>query len=231
MTVSIILYKPQIGENIGAVARVMANFGFSDLRIVNPRKDCSFDVARAMATHATFVVDQSTQYSTLEQAIADVQFLYATTARPREILKDVICPSEMAYHDCNIKTAVLFGCESTGLKTDELVFANKIVTINTASAKHASMNLAVAAGIICYELNRRQLYTHQTTAEILATKEDIALLLRHAEDELFKRNFFKGNNYSTKLRNIRNTFGRHTYTAQEIRTLRGVVKYLSRKPL
>src|SRR5437016_12486441 len=86
---TVILVEPQLGENIGAAARAMANFGLSQLRIVNPRQGWPNDKAQMMATGAARVLDQAALYASLEAAIADCNFVIATTARAHDQAKSV----------------------------------------------------------------------------------------------------------------------------------------------
>ena len=151
----VILVESQLGENIGAVARVMANFGLSRLRLVRPRQAWPNDKARMMAAGADRVLDGAALYDTLEGAIADCSFVLAATARAHDQAKPVVGPAEavalMAPRvAAGENVAILFGRERNGLENDEVALADSIVTLPVNPA-FASLNLAPAVGIVAYE--------------------------------------------------------------------------------
>src|SRR5215510_11773329 len=151
----VVLVEPQLGENIGAVARAMANFGLSQLRLVNPRQGWPNDKARMMATGAGRLLDAAVLYPTLVAAIADCNFVLATTARAHDQAKPVIGPAEAAglvapRIASGENIAVLFGRERNGLESDEVALADAIVTLPINPA-FASLNLAQAVVIVAYE--------------------------------------------------------------------------------
>src|SRR5580658_5752585 len=144
----VILVEPQLGENIGAVARAMANFGLSRLRLVRPRQAWPNDKARMMAAGADRILDGAQLYDTLEGAIADCSFVLATTARAHDQAKPVISPAEAAVLTvprvaAGETVAILFGRERNGLENDEVALADRIVTLPVNPA-FASLNLAQA---------------------------------------------------------------------------------------
>src|SRR5947209_5484650 len=127
----VILVEPQLGENIGAAARVMANFGLSRLRLVSPRDGWPNTQARRSASGADRILDQATLYDTLQEAIADCTVVLATTARAHDQAKPVIGPDEAArflapHVAAGEVVAVLFGRERYGLKNDEVALADRI---------------------------------------------------------------------------------------------------------
>src|SRR5271170_2642800 len=155
----IVLVEPQLGENIGAAARAMANFDLSRLRIVNPRQGWPNDKARMMATGATRILDGAELYDTLEGAIADCNFVLATTARAHDQAKPVIGAAEAAAEmgprvEAGERVAILFGRERNGLENDEVALADRIITLPVNPA-FASLNLAQAVVIVAYEWFKR----------------------------------------------------------------------------
>ena len=152
---AIILVKPQLGENIGFAARAMANFGLNDLRLVAPRDGWPNDKARAAAAGAAFVVDQATVYDSVESAIAELNFVLASTARPREMVKAVLSPESAAteLRERGAKaerTGVLFGPERSGLDNDTIALADAILTA-PVSPDFASLSLPQAVLLFGYE--------------------------------------------------------------------------------
>src|SRR5271170_2474989 len=151
----VILNEPQLAENIGAVARVMANFGLSDLRLVRPRDGWPQDRAWASASGADWPLDGLRVFDRLEDAVADLQRLYATTARPRETRLPVLTPREAAgaLHAAagqGLTTGLLFGGERAGLETADVALCQAIVTI-PIDPRFRSLNLAQAVALNAYE--------------------------------------------------------------------------------
>src|ERR1700740_237399 len=131
---AIILSHPQLGENIGAAARAMANFGLTDLRLVAPRDGWPNEKAHRMAAGAANVINDTRVFKTLRDAVSDLNLIYATTARDRGTTKEVITPPEAAKRlraaiARGEKTAILFGNERTGLENDEISLADAVITI------------------------------------------------------------------------------------------------------
>src|SRR3954471_12416832 len=151
---SIILSHPQLGENIGAAARAMANFGLSDLRLVKPRHGWPDAKATAMAAGAANVVEGARVFATVREALCDLNLVYATTARERGITKEVLTPPEAARRlraasASGQKTGILFGNERSGLDNDDISLADAAITIPTAA--FASLNLGQAVLLSAYE--------------------------------------------------------------------------------
>jgi tRNA/rRNA methyltransferase len=170
---AIILVEPQLGENIGMVARAMANFGLSNLRIVNPRDGWPNDKAVSAAAKADHVIAAAVVYETLEAAIADLNFVYATTARPRDGHKPVRGPVEAGEvlrgrESGGEKTGILFGRERIGLRNWEVGLADEIVTFPVNPA-YASLNIAQAVLLMSYEWMKSGLSSPHETA--FATSE------------------------------------------------------------
>ena len=232
---SVILDRPQLAENIGAVARVMANFGLSDLRLVAPRDGWPQERAWASASGADWPLDKARVFATIAEATADLQRVYATTARPREARVPIITPREAAgeLHAAaaeGLTTGLLFGAERAGLETADIAFCQAIVTI-PIDPKFRSLNLAQAVAINAYEW--RQLIEDRPPEAFHGEGEpaDQAAVLgfyEHLEAELTQSGFFHPPEKTPSMvRNLRVIFARSRLTLQEVRTLRGVVTALT----
>ena len=228
----VVLVEPQLGENIGAAARAMANFGLSQLRLVNPRQGWPNDKARMMATGAGRVLEAATLYPTLAAAIADCSFVLATTARAHDQAKPVIGPAEAAgliapRIGAGENIAVLFGRERNGLENDEVAFADAIVTLPVNPA-FASLNLAQAVVIVAYEwfklAGSGKLPFAMPTKSAPAPKQQLLAFFESVERELEKVEFFRPpDKRETMQINLRNIFTRMQPTQQDIQTLHGVI--------
>jgi tRNA/rRNA methyltransferase len=227
----IVLVEPQLGENIGAAARAMANFGLSRLRIVKPRQSWPNDKARMMAAGADRILANAVLFDTIEAAIADCSFVLATTARAHDQAKPVIAPaqaaSEMASRVAGGETiAVLFGRERNGLENDEVALTDRIVTLPVNPA-FASLNLAQAVVIVAYEwfkLAGSGLPFAMPEKSAPAPKEQLLAFFKSLERELEKVEFFRPpDKRETMQINLRNIFSRMQPTQQDIQTLHGLV--------
>lgn len=233
----IILSHPQLGENIGAAARAMANFGLSDLRLAAPRSAWPNQKAVAMAAGASRLVDSARVFADVKDAIADLNLIFATTARDRGIAREVLTPPEAAQRlrassARGEKIGVLFGNERAGLDNEEISFCDAVITIPTA--EFASINLAQAVLIVSYEwfragdetpasrLEHGPLQRKPTRAELIATFE-------HLERELLESGFlYPPDKVDGMRRAIRATLHRAQLTYQETQTLRGMIAALSK---
>lgn len=228
---AIILIRPQIGENIGAAARVMLNFGMRDLRIVAPRDGWPNEKALDMAVGAAGLVEKAKIYNSLEDAVSDIRFLLAATARKRDMEKPVISSKQAGFllREKLFKCGIIFGPERTGLSNDDMIMADNIVTI-PVNVNYTSMNLAQSIAILCYEWFSCDASATKTKKEKPAPKKDMSALFKHLEQELDKSAFFRVPEKRRKTwENIRTTFQRTNMTAQEVRTLRGVIRSLTQK--
>ena len=232
---AVILCEPQLGENIGTTARAMANFGLWDLRLVNPRDGWPNEKAVATAASATHVIDRARVFETVEAAIADLSLVYATTARRRDLQKPVYGPEEASQRVITHITAgqgagILFGREKWGLNNEEIALSDAIVTLPVEAA-YASLNIAQAVLIMAYEWRRQtdlgqQLLFTETIAEP-ATKGELVQLFEHLEQSLDEAGFFTApDKRPTVVNNLRAMLSRGTLSAQEVRTLHGVIKEL-----
>ncbi|PLW78802.1 RNA methyltransferase [Cohaesibacter celericrescens] len=236
----IILVEPQLGENIGTAARAMANFGVTDLRLVRPRDGWPSEKARNAASRADHVIEKTKIFETLEEALADLDYVLATTARQRDMLKPVRHPVEAAQVMRQTikeggKVGVMFGRERWGLENDEIVLANEILTL-PVDPNFSSLNIAQAVLIICYEWrmsgNEREAALPFETPDVQrASKEEMVGLFEHLEQALDEASFFRPAERRVHMvRNLRTILQKGDWAEQEVRTLRGVVAALQRGP-
>lgn len=234
----VILVNPQLGENIGMVARAMANFGLAELRLVDPRDGWPSDTARAAASKADHIIDGVKVFDRLEDAIADLNFVYATTARSRDGFKPVRGPSVAAAtlrtrFIAGERTGILFGRERWGLNNEEVGLADEIVTFPVNPA-FASLNIAQAVLLMSYEWMKSGMADETETAfqpveQTPATKEDLFGLFGHLEEALDARGYFRPVDKKPRMiDNLRAVFTRRAMSMQEIRLLRGVISSLDR---
>lgn len=234
---AIILVEPQMGENIGMVARAMANFGLSELRLVKPRDGWPSETARATASKADHVIDGTRVFETLAEAIADLNFVLATTARQRDNFKPVRAPVEAARElrarEGRQKTGILFGRERFGLENEEVGLADEIVTFPVNPA-FASLNIAQAVLLMSYEWMKSGFENEAQTAftgpdEQPAAKELLQGLFDHVEEALDARGYFRPAAKKRKMvDNLRSVLTRPGFSEQEIQILRGIVSSLDR---
>ncbi|MDX5594179.1 RNA methyltransferase [Pseudovibrio sp. SPO723] len=236
----VILCEPQLGENIGMVARAMANFGLHDLRIVNPRDGWPSEKARSAASRADHVIDAVQVFDRVEDAVADIQLLFATTARNRDIPKPVVGPDEaaaeaVAYGQKELTTGYMFGRERWGLNNDEVALSNKIVTL-PVDPSYASLNIAQAVLVCAYEWRRTatsgQLpFTLDDYEGEPASQEAIQRMFEHLEGALDVRGFFRPvEKKPVTVRRLRNIFQKADLTDNEVRILRGVIASFEKYP-
>ena len=233
---AIILCRPQLGENIGAAARAMKNFGLSDLRLVAPRDGWPNEKAEAMAVTAKDILDEAKVFETLHDALADLHVVYATTARDRGITKEIVTPAECAKRlraaGANAKTGILFGNERAGLENEDVSLADCVITIPTA--EFASLNLGQAVLLCCYEWFRVEDDTPAARIEHSPihrkpTREELFQLFDHLEGELTRTGFlFPPDKREHMQRAIRATIHRAQLTYQEVQTLRGMIVALAK---
>jgi tRNA/rRNA methyltransferase len=237
---AIVLVEPQLGENIGATARAMANFGLTDLRIVNPREGWPNPKAEASASGAP-VFAGIRVFPSLKEAIAGLRFVFAATARPREVEKPVRGPAEAArairaLAAEGIAAGVLFGRERNGLKNDEVTFADEVLTL-PVDPGFPSLNVAQAVLIVAYEWRRAGFDAERAALpfygkdEPPAEKQELYALFDHLEAALQKTGFFRPPEKKTRMvQTLRAMLQRAQFTEPEVRTLRGAVAALERRP-
>ncbi len=233
---AVILVTPQMPENIGAVARVMANFGLHDLRLVKPTRGWPQERAWASASGADWPLNAARVFETVEDAVADLRLVYATTARPRELRLPVLTPREAAANLLQASSegqtiGLLFGGERAGLETADIALCQAVVTI-PIDPLFRSLNLAQAVAINAYEWRTTQLDAPPPAfreGEPPADRAAMLGLFEHLERELETAGFFHPPEKTPAMvANLRSALGRAHFTDQEVRTLRGVVTALSK---
>ncbi len=229
---AIVLVAPQLGENIGTAARAMYNCGLTDLRLVAPRDGWPNDKAVAAASGADAVLSKARLYSRTEDAIADLNQVYVTTARDRYMVKRVLTPRAAA---AEIRAAIaggkscgiVFGPERTGLLNDDIALGDRVIRVPLNPA-FSSLNLAQAVLVIGYEwfqsgdetLPNELVAGHSRPA----TKEELHRFFDHFEEALDQSGFLRtADKRPGMVRNLRNLFQRAECTEQELRTLHGVI--------
>ena len=230
----IILVKPQLGENIGLAARSMLNFGMNELRLVKPRTWPN-PIAISSATKASSVVENATVFASFEGAVQDLKSLYATTARSRYLNKPIISSLELKKDISNLKSmnlneiGIVFGPENSGLDNDIVTTCNKLLSI-PVEPKFTSLNIAIAVGIVCYELSQEKTLqvTMSNKTSNLATQKDISTMLNHLWHMLDEINFYQVAQKKTGMqRNISCIFKRlPDLTKSEVNTLMGIFRSL-----
>ncbi|MEH6404440.1 MAG: RNA methyltransferase [Sneathiella sp.] len=233
---AIILVEPQMGENIGASARAMLNFGLTDLRLVKPRDGWPNERAVAMAASADFVLDNVQVFESVAAASADLHHVYAATARPRDMIKRVVTPNKAAielraFSNENKKSGILFGKESSGLSGDDITQSDAIITV-PLNPDFSSINLAQAVLLLGYEWFQVADETpdeYITNEERPATKEELNHLFNRLETELTSNGYFDKMlpRKTVILKNMRNMFQRFGLMESDIRAFQGIVKGLT----
>ena len=237
----IILVGPQLGENIGMVARAMANFGMGELRLVAPREGWLTDKTYAASASADHIIRNAPVFETLEQALEDVTYVLATTARQRDNFKPVLGP-ERGIAECRkredqgSRTAILFGREKSGLSNEEISRADVICTF-PVNAEFASLNIAQSVLLMAYEWARQGLAApdatpFEATAMPQAPKGVLIGFLNWLEPALQARGFFKPiEKKAVHLESLRALLTRPGFTTQEISLLRGMFAAFERFPV
>lgn len=234
---AIVLVRPQMGENIGAAARAMWNFGLDRLRIVAPRDGWPNPSANAMASGAGRLLDEAGLYDDLAGAVGDCSFVFATTARARDLTKPVFSPEramQLAGEKiaAGEKVAVLFGPERAGLENDDIARANAIISV-PVNPDFASLNLGQCVLLTAYEWQRQiGEITHETTVMAKsdwATGVEIEKLAQHYEDRLNDAGFFFPDTKAASMKiNLRNLWSRMALTGADVQMLHGVMRQMVR---
>lgn len=231
---AVILVKPQLGENIGMCARAMLNCSLTDLRLVAPRDGWPNESANSASAGALEKGVVARVYNTTEEAIADLGFVLATTARPRDMVKDVFTPREAAAQmvKSGVNCGVLFGAERAGLENSDVALANGVITI-PLNEGFTSLNLAQAVLLVAYEwftgLDKTPAQQMLLGDSEPATLGDIHGLVGRLEGEMDKGGFFRSPELRpTLVRNLHALFARTRMTEQEVSTFHGIISALIR---
>jgi len=227
-----ILVRPQIGENIGSVARALKNFNIKYLRLVNPR--CNWPNQKALATSvgAKDILKSAKIYNSIKKAIGDLDIIFASTARIRKVNKKIIPILDLKKKiEKKRKIGILFGPEASGLSNDEISYANYLVKIPT-NKKFSSLNLSHSATIFCFELfqyfSNKKVSYKSNYKSLFARKSEVNKFLSFIIDKLDKKGFLQPNHKrNSMIRNINNIFHRLDLSEQEIRILLGIFSTLN----
>ena len=230
--VCFILVRPQIGENIGSVARALKNFNLTKLRIVNPRCDWPNQKALATSVGARDILKSSKIYNSIEKSVGDLDIIFASTSRIRKVNKKIISILDLKKKIKNKqKIGIIFGPEASGLSNDEISYADYLVKIPTNN-KFSSLNLSHSAIIFCFQLfqffsNKKIIY-NSTYKSSIATKSQVIKFLNFIIKKLDKKGFLQPDHKRrSMLRNINNIFHRTNLSEQEIRILLGIFSTLN----
>lgn len=225
---SVVLVESRGERNIGSVARAMANFGVTDLRLVAPKVDHLHDEARKMAVKASVLLEQATVYPDLKSALNDCHYAYATTRRFGKYRVDFHHPDSAAAELLPLledgRVAMVFGREDKGLKTEELDLCQRLITIPTCG-HIASMNLAQSVVICLYEIGKQhgEASGKEKGKRKLASIEQLEVLFDHMRETLLKIKYLNPQNPEHIMRSYRQIFGRAALDDREVRILRGLM--------
>ncbi|GGW29279.1 tRNA (cytidine/uridine-2'-O-)-methyltransferase TrmJ [Gemmobacter lanyuensis] len=235
---AIILVRPQMGENIGAAARAMLNFGLTRMRVVGPRDGWPNPKAVAMASGAGRVLDQAGLFADVPAAIADCDFVFATTARGRELTKPVMTPERAMEYARALsaegkRVGILFGPERAGLENEDVVLANAIITV-PVNPEFPSLNLGQCVLLMGYEWGRKK---QEVAPEVMnfarteyAQAHEIEALARHFEERLELAGFFFPPAKAPGMKvSLRNMWSRLPLTTAEVRTFHGMLRQIAFK--
>ncbi|CAN5321129.1 hypothetical protein BH10PSE12_BH10PSE12_01310 [soil metagenome] len=222
----IVLVRPQLGQNIGKAARAMLNFGLTDLRLVAPRDGWPNPDAGPAAAGADIVLERAQVFDTLAEAVADCAHVYATTVRKRGVTKPVVTPDEAAaeIHAAQGRSALVFGPERSGLETDDVALARKIITV-PINPEFGSLNLAQAVILCAYEWSKGQNLASPTINDqgVPAPQEELDGMIGQLEAMLDKAGYFyPPDRIPATKRALRTVLTKPGWNSQEVRTLRGV---------
>jgi tRNA/rRNA methyltransferase len=225
---TVILVEPQGPLNVGSVCRVMMNFGFKELRLVNPCREYKSEQARKMALSAQNMLAEASIFNTLADALADCHVAFGTTRRFGKYRKNFLIPESagesIAAIGDSMKCAIVFGREDNGLTTEELALCQNFVTIPTDD-DFPSMNLSHALGIVLYEtakaMNNRK--NRPVSTKVPATIEVVEQMYSHIKKALCEIEFLDPQNPDHLLRTFRNIFGKAGLTDRDVKIIRGLM--------
>lgn len=232
-----VLVRPQMGENIGAAARAMWNFGLDRMRLVAPRDGWPNPRAVAMSSGAGRLLDEAGLYGDVAGAVGDCSFVFATTARQRGLTKPVVSPEramQLAAEKiaAGEKVAVLFGPERAGLENDDVARANAIINV-PVNPEFGSLNLGQCVLLIAYEWRRQAAEIRHETVEMAradwASAIEVEKLAEHYEQRLQQAGFFfPAEKAETMKINLRNLWSRMRLTRADVQMLHGVMRQMVR---
>ena len=232
-----VLVRPQMGENIGASARAMWNFGLEQMRVVAPRDGWPSTRAVAMASGAGRLLDAAQHFDGVSQAVGDTSFVFATTARGRGLTKPILAPEEAMRQAAEKiaqgqKVAVLFGPERAGLENEDIAGANALISV-AVNPDFPSLNLAQCGLLMAYEWRRAQGQVELARMELAKTQWaeaiEVEKLAQHYEERLEDAGFFFPEAKAPGMKvNLRNMWSRFSLTRADVQMLHGVLRQLVR---
>ena len=232
-----VLVRPQMGENIGAAARAMWNFGLDRMRVVAPRDGWPNERAVALASGAGRLLDEARHFDTTAGALDDATHVFATTARARDLTKPVVTPEramEMAAKEIGQggKVAVLFGPERAGLENDDIARSNTLINV-PVNPEFPSLNLAQCVLLCAYEWRRHSAEITQERVEMAgsdwANATEVEKLAEHFEDRLDQAGFFFPEAKADSMKiNLRNLWSRMPLTRSDIQMFHGMMRQMVR---
>ncbi|MHA7887993.1 RNA methyltransferase [Roseicyclus sp.] len=232
-----ILVRPQMGENIGAAARAMWNFGLDRMRVIAPRDGWPNERAVALASGAGRLLDHAGLHEDVAAAISDCTYVFATTARPRGMTMPVVTPERAMQQARAIlaeggRVGVLFGPERAGLENDDIARANAIISV-PVNPDFPSLNLAQCVLLCAYEFRRAGDATPPEVMEMagtdFATGAEVAALGDHMEARLEEAGFFFPPDKAESMRrNLRQVWGRLPLTRADVQTFHGILRQMVR---
>ena len=235
---SIILVKPQMGENIGSAARAMLNFGLENMRVVAARDGWPSQSAVATASGAGRVLDQARHFSSFHDAVGDCHFVFATTARGRDLTKPVYDPKKamkIAFEKISDgqNVGIIFGPERAGLENTEVVRSNALITV-PVNPDFSSINLAQTVLLLSYEwFLATDIYEEnfsKTRKTSVASILEIEKLSEQYENELEKIGFFFPEEKATSMKStLRNIWSRLPLTVSDVRAFHGILRHLLKR--
>ena len=229
-----ILVKPQLGENIGACARSMKNFGFHKLHIVEPKINFPNHKAKATSVGAYDIINRAKVYNNVEDAVSKFNLIVSLSARRRDINKKYISLQDfqrILINKRNLNIGLMFGPEASGLSNKDLSFSNYILQIPT-SLKFKSLNLSHSLTIICYEIfkliNNKKIKKNSSKLKI-SSKSNISSFLKHLISLLENKDFFVPiEKKHSMLLNINNLIYRLEPNDKELRILASIISSLGK---
>ena len=230
----IVLVRPQLGQNIGKAARAMLNFGLTEMRLVAPRDGWPNPDAGPSASGADVVLERAQVFETVQDAVADCAYVYASTVRRRDLIMPVLGPEEMAAQIARTseKSAILFGPERSGLETEDVALANAIVTV-PINPDFGSLNLAQAVILLAYEWSRRSALAQPPAKELEAPAPHAELegLIGQLDADLVAKGYFHPPSRTQATRNtIRTIFTKTGWSSREVKAVRGIIRALVGPP-
>ena len=232
-SVTFILHKPQLSENIGACARAIKNFNFNKLSVISPKPTFPNDKIIATSVGAKEIIKNCKIYENLESAIKNVDYLIATSSRFRNKNIKHISLNELSKIDFSKKIAFLFGSEASGLSNNEIVYANCTMQIPT-NPNFRSLNLShsviIVAQVVSSLIKLKRSNYNKSQKVKSASKKDIQSMINLCISQLESKNFFKPpEKKPIMLENLRNIFYKMELSEKETRILSSVFANLAKK--